>query len=124
MLKAMPLSVYGNIPYEDIPECVDPIFQNPILTEAESSREDTDNYWPPDKDDPITELYIDHTEVKKQKPMALKLKHVDIGITKPSHHVVLKQEKGTLLPIPPKHQIIKAKPTPSFKISVHGLKKR
>ena len=67
MLKAMPLSIYGNIPYEDLPECVDPIFQKPIPAEADLSGEDTDNYWLIDKDDPLTQLYTDQTEAVTQQ---------------------------------------------------------
>ena len=59
ILKAMPLSIYGNVAHEDLPECVHPIFQNPVPAKAESSGEDTDNYWPVDRDDPLKEQYIE-----------------------------------------------------------------
>ena len=58
MMKAMPLLVYRNISCEDIPECVDPIFEKLIPTDAVSSGDETDNYWPLDSDDSITSLNI------------------------------------------------------------------
>ena len=119
MMKAMPLSVYGNIPYEDIPECVDPIFQKPIPTDAVSSGNETDNYWPPDINDSIISLYI-----VPPAPETQEAEMVTANQVRPKRPILLRQEKGILPVVAPKWHIIKAKPVSGFKISVNGLKKR
>ena len=56
----MPVSYHGTIPYEDVPECVEPpaIPLKPRLQETELSSDETDTYWPLEETDPKWALIV------------------------------------------------------------------
>ena len=61
MVKAIAGSEYGMVPYDDVLECMDPVYNRKSQITTESFRDETDVYWPPDTDDPINDLFIPHT---------------------------------------------------------------
>ena len=67
ILNAMPISHYGNIPYENVPECVEPLVVplEPSKLDTESSGEDTDIYWPLEETDPVCRLIVIPDEIIK-----------------------------------------------------------